>query len=101
MTDFAHIEHEARKLQSAPRAMNTSLVGRNPFEGERFNAPTHLVGAVLALAGSAVLIALTAFEGDAWKLAGVIMGLQTPRFHDTGARLTLRVEPHFRQSTNP
>jgi hemolysin III len=41
------------------------------YYGEKFNAVTHLVGAVLALAGSAVLIVLAALAGDAWKVASV------------------------------
>lgn len=39
--------------------------------GEKFNAVTHLVGAVLALAGSIVLIALAAQGGDPWKVVSV------------------------------
>jgi hemolysin III len=41
------------------------------YYGEKFNALTHLVGAVLALAGTVVLIALAAQEGDPWKVASV------------------------------
>lgn len=41
------------------------------YHGEKFNAVTHLVGAVLALAGSIVLIVIAALEGDAWKVVGV------------------------------
>jgi hemolysin III len=36
--------------------------------GEKFNTWTHLVGAVLALAGGVVLIVLGAQSGDAWKI---------------------------------
>lgn len=36
--------------------------------GERLNTWTHLAGAVLALAGTAVLIVLGALQGDAWKV---------------------------------
>jgi hemolysin III len=39
--------------------------------GEKFNALTHLVGAVLALVGSVVLIVLAAPESDPWKLVSV------------------------------
>ena len=39
--------------------------------GEKFNALTHLFGAVLALAGAVVLIATVALGGDPWKLAGI------------------------------
>ena len=44
--------------------------------GERFNSLTHLVGAVLALAGAVVLVVLAAQDGDPWKVVGVsIYGL--------------------------
>jgi hemolysin III len=46
------------------------------YYGEKFNALTHLVGAVLALAGAVVLMALAARDGDPWKLVSVsIYGL--------------------------
>ncbi|WP_296447934.1 PAQR family membrane homeostasis protein TrhA [Rhodoferax sp. UBA5149] len=46
------------------------------YYGEKFNALTHLVGAVLALAGGIVLIVLAALGGDPWKLVSVsIYGL--------------------------
>ncbi|MHB1199178.1 MAG: PAQR family membrane homeostasis protein TrhA [Polaromonas sp.] len=38
------------------------------YYGERFNSITHLVGAALALAGSVLLIALAARQGDPWKI---------------------------------
>jgi hemolysin III len=41
------------------------------YRGEKFNALTHLGGAVLALAGSAVLIVLASRDGDPWKVVGV------------------------------
>jgi hemolysin III len=41
------------------------------YHGERFNAITHLAGAVLALAGAVVLIVLAAQEGDPWKVVSV------------------------------
>lgn len=41
------------------------------YYGERFNAWTHLVGAVLALAGASVLIVMAALIGDPWKIVGV------------------------------
>ena len=41
------------------------------YHGEKFNAWTHLVGAVLAVAGTAVLVVQAALTGDAWKVAGV------------------------------
>ncbi len=46
------------------------------YHGEKFNAMTHLVGAVLALAGAIVLVVLAAMGGDPWKVIGVaIYGL--------------------------
>lgn len=39
--------------------------------GEKFNSVTHLVGAVLALAGAIVLVVLAALQGDPWKVVGV------------------------------
>lgn len=41
------------------------------YRGEKLNAWTHLVGAVLALAGTVVLIVLAALDGDAWKVVSV------------------------------
>lgn len=41
------------------------------YYGEKFNALTHLVGAVLALAGAVVLIVLAALDGDPWKVVSV------------------------------
>jgi hemolysin III len=46
------------------------------YYGEKFNAITHLVGAVLALIGAVVLIVLAVLDGDPWKVVGVsIYGL--------------------------
>jgi hemolysin III len=41
------------------------------YHGEKFNALTHLGGALLALAGSVVLIVLAARDGDPWKVTSV------------------------------
>lgn len=41
------------------------------YHGERFNAVTHLVGAVLALIGSVALIVIAATDGDPWKVVSV------------------------------
>jgi hemolysin III len=41
--------------------------------GEKLNAITHLVGAVLALVGSTVLVTLAALSGDAWKVVSVTL----------------------------
>jgi len=39
------------------------------YPGERFNSVSHLVGAVLALAGMITLIVIAARRGDPWKIA--------------------------------
>jgi hemolysin III len=41
------------------------------YQGERFNAITHLVGDVLAISGSIVLVVLASLEGDPWKIVSV------------------------------
>jgi hemolysin III len=41
------------------------------YYGEKLNAWTHLVGAVLALGGAVVLIVVAALDGDAWKITSV------------------------------
>jgi hemolysin III len=41
------------------------------YYGERFNAVSHLLGAVLALAGTAVLVVVAAIGGDPWKIVAV------------------------------
>jgi len=41
------------------------------YHGEKFNAWSHLVGALLALAGGVVLVVLAALGGDMWKLVSV------------------------------
>ncbi|MDB5928904.1 MAG: channel protein hemolysin family [Polaromonas sp.] len=38
------------------------------YPGERFNSISHLVGAALALAGTAVLVVMAARLGDPWKI---------------------------------
>jgi hemolysin III len=41
------------------------------YYGEKFNAWTHLGGAVLALGGTVVLVVLAAMGGDPWKVVSV------------------------------
>jgi hemolysin III len=41
------------------------------YYGEKFNAWTHLVGALLALAGAVMLVVMAAHGGDPWKLVSV------------------------------
>ena len=41
------------------------------YHGERFNAWTHVVGAILALGGSVVLIIQVVLSGDPWKIVSV------------------------------
>jgi len=36
--------------------------------GEKFNTYTHMAGALLALIGAVVLVVLSAFSGDVWKI---------------------------------
>ncbi|MBV6272355.1 hemolysin III family protein [Alcaligenaceae bacterium CGII-47] len=38
------------------------------YYGERFNAISHLVGAILAVAGTVVLVVIALFERDPWKI---------------------------------
>ena len=40
------------------------------YHGERFNSISHLVGAALAVAGTAVLVVMAARLGDPWKIVG-------------------------------
>ncbi|MCQ3031503.1 hemolysin III family protein [Pseudomonas syringae] len=41
------------------------------YYGEKFNAWSHLVGAVLALIGSVWLLAIASLQGDIWKIVSV------------------------------
>jgi hemolysin III len=41
------------------------------YHGERFNAWTHLVGALLSVAGAVWLLVLAAWDGDVWKVVSV------------------------------
>jgi hemolysin III len=41
------------------------------YHGERFNAWTHLVGALLSVAGAVWLLLLAAWSGDVWKVVSV------------------------------
>src|SRR6218665_1978456 len=41
------------------------------YHGEKFNAWTHLIGAVAAAVGAVWLLVLASFTGDAWKIVGV------------------------------
>lgn len=40
------------------------------YKGERFNSITHLIGAILSIAGAAVLITFASIYGDVWKIVG-------------------------------
>lgn len=65
------------------------------YHGERFNAYTHLAGALLALAGAVVLIVLGAMKQDAWKIVSfaiygaslVILYSASTLYHSTRGRL--------------
>ncbi|MBE2260144.1 MAG: hemolysin III family protein [Candidatus Accumulibacter sp.] len=41
------------------------------YYGEKLNAWTHVVGAVLAVVGSVVLVVIAALDGDPWKIVSV------------------------------
>lgn len=41
------------------------------YDGEKFNAWSHLVGAVLAFAGALVLLVMASQQGDMWKVVSV------------------------------
>jgi len=43
------------------------------YPGEKFNAITHLVAAVLALPAATVLVVLAALQGDPWKIVSVVI----------------------------
>ena len=65
------------------------------YHGERFNAYTHLVGALLALAGAVVLIVLGAMKQDVWKIVSfaiygaslVTLYSASTLYHSTRGRL--------------
>jgi hemolysin III len=65
---FFHLLFLAR-LFTASRAVQRGKAGM--YHGEKLNAWTHLVGAVLALAGSVVLVVLAVHGGDPWKIVSV------------------------------
>ena len=41
------------------------------YHGEKFNAWTHLIGALLALTGAVWLLTIAASSGDAWKIFSI------------------------------
>lgn len=65
------------------------------YHGERFNAYTHLAGALLALAGAVVLIVLGAMKQDVWKIVSfaiygaslVMLYSASTLYHSTRGRL--------------
>ncbi len=65
------------------------------YHGERFNAYTHLAGALLALAGAVVLIVLGAMKQDVWKIVSfaiygaslVTLYSASTLYHSTRGRL--------------
>jgi hemolysin III len=76
-----------RRARGCNRVMKTRAVMRAAraavrkadncmYHGEKLNAITHLVAAVLALVGAVVLVVLAALGGDPWKVVSVsIYGL--------------------------
>jgi hemolysin III len=65
------------------------------YYGERFNGYSHLAGALLALAGSVVLIVLGSLTGNAWKIVSfaiygttlVLLYSFSTLYHSTRGRL--------------
>ena len=41
------------------------------YHGERLNAWTHLIGALLSISGASILITLAVMKGDPWKIVSV------------------------------
>jgi hemolysin III len=73
--------------------------------GERFNTYTHLIGTLLALAGSTVLIVLGALRADAWRIVSfsiygatlVLMYASSSLYHNASrgeAKKILRMLDH-------
>ena len=64
------------------------------YPGERFNSISHLVGALLAMAGTAVLITIAARLGDPWKVVAfsiygamlVLLYAASTAYHSVRAR---------------
>ena len=64
------------------------------YAGERFNGYSHLAGAVLAVAGAALLIVLAALRGDPWRIVSFsiygatlcILYLASTLYHSTRGR---------------
>jgi hemolysin III len=64
------------------------------YPGERFNGLTHLSGALLALAGTVVLIVIASLQGDPWKIVSfsiygvtlVFLYLSSTLYHSTRGR---------------
>jgi hemolysin III len=64
------------------------------YYGERLNSVTHLLGAVAAAAGLAVLVVMAARQGDAWKLVSfsiygatlLLLYLFSTLYHSTRGR---------------
>lgn len=67
------------------------------YHGERFNGYTHLAGAVLALAGAAVLVVLAALKADPWRIVSfsvygstlILLFLASTLYHSTRGRAKL------------
>lgn len=57
-------------MTSSAQTQNTSVTGYNRLE-ELLNSLTHGVGALLALVGGIVLVALAALYADVWRVVGV------------------------------
>ncbi len=63
---------QVEKAPVTPKQDRSRRASRGSMDdGEKFNAVTHIVGAVLALAGAVVLVVIAAIGGDPWKVVGV------------------------------
>jgi len=59
---------DVSKSLAASFAASRTTLKDAMYHGERFNAWTHLVGAVLSVTGTIILIVLAAATGDPWKI---------------------------------
>ena len=58
----------ARLIPWSPPNRSGRIGRRGMYYGERFNAISHLLGALLAVSGAVVLVALAALSADVWKV---------------------------------
>ena len=64
------------------------------YHGERFNAYSHLIGALLAVIGAVILIVLASMQGDPWKIVSfsiygatlILLYASSTLYHSTRGR---------------